>query len=77
VPLGFDQQFWGTRLQSIGVSPPPIKRRELTVAKLADALRQMRTDTQMQLIAADLGKRVRLEDGVGNALARIEAHASR
>ncbi len=77
VPLGFDQQFWGTRLQSLGVSPPPIKRRELTVAKLADALRQMRTDTRMQQISADLGERVQAEDGVGNALERIEEHLSR
>jgi sterol 3beta-glucosyltransferase len=77
VPLGFDQQFWGSRMQSIGVAPAPIKRRELTVAKLAAALRSMCTDVRMRDAAATLGAQVRAEDGVGTALARIEAHVSR
>lgn len=77
VPLGFDQQFWGSRLHAMGVSPAPIRRRELTVSALAAAIRQMRTDARMQDMAAALGERVRAEDGTGVALARIEAHFSR
>ncbi len=75
VPLGFDQQFWGSRLQSLGVSPAPIKRRDLTVANLAASIRTMRTNTAMRTAAASLGEIVRTEDGTGTALRRILAHA--
>ena len=74
VPLGFDQQFWGSRMASLGVSPAPIKRRELTVDKLAVALRTARRNEQMRDAASILGATVRAEDGTGVALARIEAH---
>lgn len=74
VPLGFDQQFWGSRLHSIGVSPAPIKRRDLTAANLAAAITCARTDQCMHDAAAALGETVRGEDGTGVALARIEAH---
>lgn len=76
VPLGFDQQFWGSRLHALGVAPAPIKRRHLTVANLAAALRTMRTDTAMRAAAASLGAAVQSEDGTGLALARIVAHAA-
>jgi sterol 3beta-glucosyltransferase len=75
VPLGFDQLFWGTRLEALGVSPAPIKRRDLTVDGLAAALRRMRTDAAMRDAAAALGGAVRAEDGVSEALHCIEAHA--
>ena len=75
VPLGFDQQFWGSRLHALGVSPPPIKRRDLTVANLAAAVRTMRRDASMRAAAASLGAAVQAEDGTGVALARIVAHA--
>lgn len=77
IPLGFDQQFWGSRLHTLGVAPPAIRRRDLTVDKLVTALRTMRTDQRMRESAAALGERVRAEDGTGIALARIEAHARR
>jgi sterol 3beta-glucosyltransferase len=77
VPLGFDQQFWGSRMHAIGVAPAPIKRRDLTVEKLAAALRLMRSDTHMRETAATLGDSVRAEDGTAVALARIEAHVNR
>ena len=74
VPLGFDQQFWGSRLQLLGVSPPPIKRRNLTAANLASAITTMCTDAAMRDAAAALGSRVQTDDGTGVAVARIEAH---
>jgi sterol 3beta-glucosyltransferase len=74
VPLGFDQQFWGSRLHAMGVAPAPIKRRDLTVANLAAALRATRENTRMRDQAAALGEAVRAEDGTAVALARIEEH---
>jgi sterol 3beta-glucosyltransferase len=77
VPLGFDQQFWGSRLHALGVSPAPIRRRELTVPLLAAALRRMQTDCAMRDAAAGLGLLVQAEDGTGEAVARIVSHARR
>jgi sterol 3beta-glucosyltransferase len=77
VPLGFDQQFWGSRLHTLGVSPAPIRRRDLTVERLACALRAACTDFRMRHAAVALGDVVRAEDGTGTALARIEAHFAR
>ena len=76
VPLGFDQQFWGSRLHSIGVSPAPIRRRDLTAAHLAVAITRARTDQRLRDAAAALGDTVRDEDGTGVALSRIEAQAA-
>jgi UDP:flavonoid glycosyltransferase YjiC (YdhE family) len=77
VPLGFDQQFWGTRLHALGVSPAPIRRRDLTVDALAAALRVALADARMRDTASALGSVVRAEDGTGVALQRIEAHFAR
>ena len=75
VPLGFDQQFWGSLLHTRGISPAPIKRRDLTAPALAAAIRTARTDSAMRDAADLLGTRVRAEDGTGVALARIVSHA--
>jgi sterol 3beta-glucosyltransferase len=77
VPLGFDQQFWGSRLNVLGVAPPPIRRRDLSPERLAAGIRAARTDERMRAAAASLGEIVRAEDGTGVALARIEAHYAR
>lgn len=77
IPLGFDQLFWGSRLNTLGVAPPPIRRRDLTVPALAAALRRLRTDAALRDAAAALGAVVRAEDGTGLALTRIVAHAQR
>ena len=77
VPLGFDQPFWGSRLHAIGVSPAPIRRRDLTPASLAAAITRARTDHRLRDTAASLGDIVRTEDGTGVALSRIESHFDR
>jgi sterol 3beta-glucosyltransferase len=55
----------------LGVGPPPIPQRKLTVDSLARAI-QVATNSQMQNCAADLGVKIRAEDGLGNAIAFIE-----
>jgi sterol 3beta-glucosyltransferase len=76
VPLGFDQPFWGGRVQALGVGPPPISRRRLTVSRLADAIRTATTDRTMRTRAADLGLALNAERGVETAVADIEAIAA-
>lgn len=72
-PFFGDQPFWGRTVHGLGVGPQPIPRRQLTVDNLAAAIRQAITDTTMQQRAAVLGRRIRSEDGVAQAVAALEA----
>lgn len=74
-PFFGDQPFWGTRVHALGVGPKAIPQKRLTVQKLASAIRQAVTDPSLREAAAELGRRIRAEDGVGNAVAFIERHA--
>jgi UDP:flavonoid glycosyltransferase YjiC (YdhE family) len=71
VPFFGDQRFWGQRAQALGVAPSPIARKQLTVARLADALEQART-AEMRACAAAVGETIRAEDGVGQAVRAVE-----
>lgn len=68
VPFLFDQFYWGQRLQALGVGPRPLPYKKLSAERLAEALRQSATDPQMQQRAAELGARIREEDGVQEAI---------
>jgi sterol 3beta-glucosyltransferase len=72
-----DQFVWARRLHELGVSPAPIPRRELTVARLADAIRQAAGDDQMRRNARALSARLGTEDGVAGAVDVFEARFSR
>jgi sterol 3beta-glucosyltransferase len=71
-PFVADQPFWGQRVAALGAGPPPIPRGKLTADKLATAIRQAVSDTQMQNRASELGEKIRAEDGIANALDFIE-----
>jgi UDP:flavonoid glycosyltransferase YjiC (YdhE family) len=51
----------------LGVGPNPIPRGKLTADKLAYAIRVAASHAPMRQRAADLGAKIRAEDGVGNA----------
>jgi UDP:flavonoid glycosyltransferase YjiC (YdhE family) len=72
VPFFGDQYFWGDRLARLGVGPLPIPRDKLTPEKLAEAIRRATTDEDMKRRAADVGRRVRAEDGAANAVTAFE-----
>src|SRR5580658_8731002 len=67
-PFGIDQHFWSRRMTSLGVAPPARPVRALTGRTLAAALGRVLGDEQMQARAAELGRRVRAEDGCGRAV---------
>jgi UDP:flavonoid glycosyltransferase YjiC (YdhE family) len=71
VPFFGDQPFWGRRVAELGVGPSPIPRQKLTAERLARAIRQALTDNEMRQRAAQLGSRIRLEDGIARAAAVI------
>jgi sterol 3beta-glucosyltransferase len=75
VPLFGDQFFWGWRVQELGAGPKPIPRNELTAARLAGAIRQAVGDEVMKRKAAELGRQIRAEDGVGSAVRLIDTFA--
>jgi sterol 3beta-glucosyltransferase len=77
-PFGIDQPFWSRRMTSLGVAPPGRPARALTGASFAAALNHALGDRQLAERAAELGAKVRAEDGIGEAISRLEsvvAHA--
>jgi sterol 3beta-glucosyltransferase len=67
VPFFGDQPFWAHCLHKRGVAPPALDRKTLTPALLASSLKAIES-SPMQEKAAALGRAVRAEDGVGEAL---------
>ncbi|WP_242110105.1 glycosyltransferase [Luteimonas aquatica] len=67
VPFYGDQPFWARCLHEQGVAPPALQRRSLRPDGLSDAIGAA-TRPAMQDAAQLLGRRVRAEDGVGEAI---------
>jgi sterol 3beta-glucosyltransferase len=76
IPFFGDQPFWGRRVAELGVGPAPIPRKQLTAERLTTAIHQAVTDRTMQKCAADLGAKIRAEDGIPNVVAIVRAIAS-
>jgi sterol 3beta-glucosyltransferase len=72
IPFLFDQFFWGKQVSQLGVGPEQIPYKKLTTRKLIRAIESSIHDTDMQNNAADLGKKIRLENGVDRAVEIIE-----
>lgn len=73
VPFFGDQPFWADRVSALRAGPPGIPQEELTAKRLARAIEQAVTDPIIAANAGDIGRRMGLEDGVGLAVALIEA----
>jgi UDP:flavonoid glycosyltransferase YjiC (YdhE family) len=72
LPSFADQAFWGRRVTELGVAPATLSASRLSVRALSRAIRAAATSGAMRRRAAELGRRVRAEDGVGQAVAAIE-----
>lgn len=72
VPFTGDQPFWGARVAALGAGPRPIPHRKLTAEALSAAVETMLTDQAMRERAAALGRAIRAEDGVREAVRAIE-----
>jgi sterol 3beta-glucosyltransferase len=73
VPFAVDQPFWGMRVAALGAGPKPISQRRLTPETLSRALIDA---IGMREAAADLGRRIRAEDGVATAVTEFERIAT-
>lgn len=74
VPFFADQPGWGQRLADLGVSPPPVPYKELSAQALAAAIQVAVSDETIRSRARALGKRIRTEDGVANAVEAFHRH---
>ncbi len=63
VPFGGDQPFWGQRIYDLGIGPKPIKRENLTVEKLADALIELTHTPRFNVAVSEIGERMKYENG--------------
>ncbi|MEP7134778.1 MAG: glycosyltransferase [Chloroflexota bacterium] len=68
VSFVFDQHYWGERIAALGAGPKPIRYKELTVERLAEAIRVGTGDSQIRQQAVGLGKKIQAENGIENAL---------
>lgn len=76
-PFFADQPFWGRRIYELGVGPAPIPHKQLTVEKLAAAIRKATEDPGIRARAAKLGAAMRAEDGASRAAALIESYVEK
>jgi sterol 3beta-glucosyltransferase len=67
VPFYGDQPFWARCLNRQGIAPPAVERKTMTADTLASALAATQHPTMIQKAAA-LGRAVRTEDGIGEAV---------
>ncbi|XP_071689407.1 sterol 3-beta-glucosyltransferase UGT80A2-like [Rutidosis leptorrhynchoides] len=73
VPFFGDQPFWGDRVHSRGVGPPPIPVDQFTLNKLVDAIKFM-LDPKVKERAVELAKAMENEDGVEGAVRAFLKH---
>lgn len=76
-PLVADQPSWARTVHGLGAGPAPIPFRELTAERLAAAIHQAVTDQQIRQPAAELGSRIRSEDGLGRTAELFSQHIAR
>jgi sterol 3beta-glucosyltransferase len=67
VPFFGDQPFWASCLNQLGVAPPALDRRQMTAEDLVSALIAVQEPEMVQK-AAELGRAIRAEDGIAEAL---------
>jgi UDP:flavonoid glycosyltransferase YjiC (YdhE family) len=76
IPFIFDQFFWGDRIALLGVGPKPISHRRLSAKRLADAITTALNDYSMRKRAAELGRKIKAEDGMKKAVELVQYYAS-
>lgn len=76
VPHMQDQPYWGQRVYDMGVGPKPLPYHKLTAEKLAQHITLAVRSHVIRERAEQMGRKIRGEDGVGQAIETIEHYAS-
>jgi UDP:flavonoid glycosyltransferase YjiC (YdhE family) len=71
IPFFGDQPFWGNRIAELGCGTEPIPRKKLTAENLAEAIQMAVTDRSTCETAANLGEKIRAENGIAKAVAIV------
>lgn len=71
VPHIGDQPYWGRRIAELGVGAAPVPRHRISADGIAAMIGQL-DESLVRSRAADLGSRIRAEQGVDNAVSFIE-----
>jgi sterol 3beta-glucosyltransferase len=71
IPFFSDQPFWAQSVYELGVGPKPIPRQKLTSGQLAHAISITVNDVNIRARANTLGRHLRSEDGVRNAVSLL------
>ncbi|MBD9370427.1 glycosyltransferase [Xanthomonas sp. XNM01] len=74
VPFAGDQFFWAARLRGAGIATAVLKGATLRAAPLARAIAHAESPAA-RAAAADIGTRMRREDGLATAVALVERYA--
>jgi sterol 3beta-glucosyltransferase len=77
IPFFADQPFWAQRAFELGMGPRPIPRTRLTAEKLAVAIQAAVADKPMRTSSESIGKQIRAENGVSNAVEVFERATGR
>jgi UDP:flavonoid glycosyltransferase YjiC (YdhE family) len=72
VSFVFDQFYWGKRIADLGAGPAPIRFRDLNAERLREAIHAGVENPAMRRKAAELGEKIRAEDGIGKALEALQ-----
>lgn len=71
-PFFGDQPFWGKQIYQLGLGPAPIPQKKLNRAALIPALKELTSNQEMRTKAAQIGTKIRAENGVDEAVKIIE-----
>ncbi len=74
VPFIVDQRFWGERVHELGVGVKPIPAKWLTADRLAESIQRAAGEAQIRQRAESLGRLIRSEDGIGNAVKIVKQY---
>lgn len=72
IPHIADQFYWGKQIYELGVGPQSIPRTKVDSKGLAAALDELIRNEQISAAASTLGKQIRSENGIENAVHLIE-----
>ncbi|KAF7586636.1 hypothetical protein BBP40_008546 [Aspergillus hancockii] len=73
VPFFGDQPFWGSIVARAGAGPQPVPYKQLTAEKLAEAINKALEPSTLEK-AEEIGKGMRTEKGVRNAVCSFHQH---
>jgi UDP:flavonoid glycosyltransferase YjiC (YdhE family) len=76
LPHNFEQPYWAQRLHELGVSPKPIHVGRITTEGVTAAITAAVSDP-IKRRAAEIGGKIRAEDGIGRAIQLFDEYVAR